>query len=110
VLELKLGLTEGAETAAVVFCCHNSDAYLPMIIGMDYTHNRRYGVYRQALYQLVLRAMHLHKSRLMLGFSAGTEKQKMGAAATNAWAYLHTTDSFQMEMLGTKPVLVKNEP
>jgi len=103
-MELRLNSIHPDAPVAVVCCHKNSPAYIPMIIGMDYGLNKEYNVYRQALYQLTLRAMQLNKSSLLLGFSAGTEKQKMGAKATNTLAYLHTSDSFNMELLSAVPV------
>ena len=104
---MELWLKEVSTSGPVaVVCCHkSSDAYIPMVIGIDYTWNKTYNVYRQALYQVSLRAMQLGKTRLLLGFSADIEKQKMGAVAAKTWAYLHTSDSFNNEMLGAIPAV-----
>ncbi len=83
----------------VVFCYKTVDAYIPMIIGLDYLFNSKYEIYRQALYQVVVRAKQLGKRKILLGFSAGVEKKKLGAKAVPAFAYMHIRDSFEVEVL-----------
>jgi hypothetical protein len=83
----------------MVFSYKTPATYVPMIIGLDYTHNLEYGIYRQALYQLLLRAKKLGKEKVLLGFSAETEKQKFGARPVKTYAYMHTSDSYNMEEL-----------
>ncbi|MDB5277293.1 MAG: 2-amino-3-ketobutyrate coenzyme ligase [Ferruginibacter sp.] len=83
----------------VVFSCLAKDSYIPMIIGLDYTHNESFGIYRQALYQVVLRAKKLNKQRVLLGFSASVEKQKLGAKPATTFAYVHLKDSYQAAVL-----------
>lgn len=83
----------------VVFCYKSRDAYIPVIIGIDYAFNRQFGIYRQALYQLILRAKQLRKERIYFGFSATVEKKKLGAKAVPTFAYMHVRDTFQMEVL-----------
>ncbi|MGF2412936.1 aminotransferase class I/II-fold pyridoxal phosphate-dependent enzyme [Ferruginibacter sp.] len=89
----------------VIFSYKSANTYVPMVIGIDYTHNHEFGIYRQALYQLVLRARKTGKQKILLGFSAGIEKQKLGAIAVKTYAYMHTTDSFNMEELNTYSML-----
>jgi 7-keto-8-aminopelargonate synthetase-like enzyme len=83
----------------VVFSYKTRDAYIPMLIGMDYTHNAEFNIYRQALYQVMLRAKKLGKQKVLLGFSAGLEKQKFGAQSQKVYAYMHSNDSYNMEQL-----------
>ena len=85
----------------VVFCYKSADAYIPMIIGMDYTFNSMFGIYRQALYQVVLRANELGKKKILFGFSATTEKKKVGAKVVPTFAYMHARDTFQLEELSS---------
>jgi hypothetical protein len=74
---------------------------VPTIIGIDYTFNRKFGIYRQALYQVVLRAKQLGKERIFFGFSASVEKKKLGAKVVPTVAYMHARDTFQMEVLSS---------
>jgi hypothetical protein len=83
----------------MVFSYKTSTAYIPLLIGIDYTDNAEFGIYRQALYQVLLRAKKLGKSKILLGFSAGLEKQKLGAQAQKVYAYMHSHDSYTMEQL-----------
>jgi 7-keto-8-aminopelargonate synthetase-like enzyme/predicted N-acyltransferase len=85
----------------VVFCYKSGSAYIPMIIGMDYTFNSLFGIYRQALYQVVLRAKKLGKEKIMFGFSATVEKKKVGAKVVPTFAYMHARDTFQLEVLSS---------
>ncbi|KAK6022281.1 aminotransferase, class I/II, partial [Ostertagia ostertagi] len=75
-LKLKSNDSEHPATAAVVFCHKSGEHYAPMIIGLDYICNKEYKVYRQALYQLVMRGKALGKKSIRLGFSAQEEKKK----------------------------------
>ena len=92
------------QACCVVFCYKSGNAYVPMIIGMDYTFNHQFGIYRQALYQVVMRAKALGKEKVHLGFSAGIEKKKLGAKAVPTCAYMHIRDSYDLEVLGTLAV------
>jgi len=107
-LTLKNANGEAQSQPCCIICCNkNSNAYIPMIIGIDYTHNRKFNIYRQALYQVLLRAKQLQKQQVLLGFSAGIEKQKFGAIPTATYAYLHTTDSYNAQAIASLAVLIK---
>lgn len=108
VIKLTLKANEDKTPCCVIFCCKTSDAYIPLIIGIDYTFNREFGIYRQALYQLVLRASQLERKKIFLGFSATIEKKKVGAKPIKTFAYMHTIDSYNMEALSTISVLEKS--
>ena len=98
VLILKLKKA-GNEPVCMVLCYRSGDAYIPMIIGLDYTFNKAYNIYRQALYQIVLRAMRLRKKKILLGFGAATEKKKLGAKPTVVHAYIHSKDIYNQQVL-----------
>jgi hypothetical protein len=93
----------------MVFSYLTKDVYIPMIIGLDYTYNQQYAVYRQALYQVVLRAKQVHASSILLGFAAGIEKQKLGATAIPAFAYMHSKDSFNAAAIETIALSAKGK-
>jgi 7-keto-8-aminopelargonate synthetase-like enzyme len=99
---LRLKLKTGAPKeplVCMVLCYRSGDAYTPIIIGMDYTYNKQYKIYRQALYQLVLRAAQLGKKRIYLGFSASIEKKKVGAKQYATYGYMQTNDTYSMQVL-----------
>lgn len=107
IIELKLKQYAGDKACCVVFCNKESEAYIPVIIGIDYRYNKDFSIYRQALYQVVRRAGDMGKKRILMGFSAGTEKQKMGAIPSSAYAYVHTTDSYNAQALASLSMLTK---
>lgn len=96
------------QPCCVIFSYKTKEAYIPMIIGMDYTCNQEFGIYRQALYQMVLQAKKTGKKKILMGFSADIEKQKLGAKPTGTFAYMHTCDSYNMEALSAISILAKN--
>ena len=106
-LSLNIPCYSNERPCCVVFCYKTPEAYIPVIIGLDYTYNKQFGIYRQALYQLVLRAHQLKKKKILLGFSANIEKKKFGAKTINTFAYMHISDSYNMEALSTLPTFTK---
>jgi hypothetical protein len=98
VLKLKTG-EEPGKTVAVVFSHIGGENHIPMIIGIDYTYNEDYKVYRQALYQVMMRAGELGKKKVLLGFSAPIEKKKVGAALSSTYAFMQIRDNYNAETL-----------
>jgi 7-keto-8-aminopelargonate synthetase-like enzyme len=94
-------LKHAKNTIGVVFSHHSGDAYIPMIIGLDYAFNETLFTYRQALFQTVQRAGQLNKTRLLLGFSAETEKKKLGAVQISTYAYMQVKDNFELQIVST---------
>lgn len=87
------------DPVCMVYCYQSAGAYIPMIIGLDYAYNPGYKIYRQALYRIVMRARELGKEKILLGFSAGVEKKKVGAMALPSFAYVQNRDSYHAEVL-----------
>lgn len=83
----------------MVFSYKTNNTYAPMLIGLDYRYNKEYKVYRQALYQLIIRAKVLDKQKVYLGFSATAEKKKVGAMPIKVYAYMQNKDSYNLEVL-----------
>ena len=98
VLKLSPG-NKSKETVAFVFSHIAGDNYIPMIIGLDYAFNADYKVYRQALYQVMLRAGKLGKKKVLLGFSASIEKKKVGATLSSTYAFMQIKDNYHGETL-----------
>ncbi|MGZ5134268.1 MAG: GNAT family N-acetyltransferase, partial [Flavitalea sp.] len=97
---LKLSMDNRAtKTVAVVFSHVTGENYVPMIIGLDYTYNFDYKVYRQALYQVVMRAGILGKKKVLLGFSAPVEKKKVGAVLSSTYAFMQIKDNYNASTL-----------
>lgn len=89
------------KTVGVVFSYTGGDNYIPMIIGLNYAYNKEYKIYRQALYQLVMRGKMLGKKKIHLGFSATVEKKKVGAVSYPTHAFMQIRDSYNAEALAT---------
>jgi 7-keto-8-aminopelargonate synthetase-like enzyme len=88
----------------VIFCCKTTECYMPVIMGMDYAYNTVYNIYKQALYQLVMRSVQLNVRFVRLGFAAGSEKRKVGAKQVSVSAYLQTKDTYNQEVLAAMNV------
>lgn len=84
----------------VMFCYKNSEKiYTPAIVGMDYKFSREFNIYRQLLYQTIIRAQQLGFIRIDFGLTAGFEKRKVGAKILDKCAYIQTRDNFALEAL-----------
>ena len=84
----------------VMFCYKGKESYVPAFIGMDYEYVTKYQLYRQMLYQTILRAKSLKVSRINFGFSSSFEKRKVGARIIPKVAYMQAKDNYSMEMIG----------
>lgn len=98
---MTLNLGDKKRTVGVVFSYKEGDNYVPMIIGLDYSYNKEYKIYRQALYQLVMRAKTLGKKKIHLGFAASVEKKKLGANVYPTYAFMQTRDNYNAQALAT---------
>lgn len=110
VLQLKDG-TDAEKTVGVIFSHVDGENYIPMIIGLDYVYNGQYKVYRQALYQLVMRAGELGKKKVLLGFSAPVEKKKVGAVIHSTCAFMQIKDNFNavtLDMMNSSSATLNN--
>lgn len=90
---------EAPKPVAALWCYKGAEHYSPMIIGMDYAYNETYKVYKQALYQTVMRARSLEVNKVYLGFSADTEKKKYGAVQIAKVAFAQAKDNFNLEVI-----------
>ena len=100
VLYLNLEGHTTPQLVAVGFCHKNRDqVYSPMLIGMDYDYVFDYGVYRQSLFQMIMRASELGCSRVNFGISASVEKQRIGSKLYPKVAYFQAKDNYESEMM-----------
>ena len=79
---------------------------MPMIMGLNYCYSAVYKTYKQALYQLVMRARELGCQKVNLGFSANTEKKKVGAVPVATYAYMQAKDSYNFQVLANMAMKV----
>ena len=84
----------------VMFCYKNErGVYVPNLVGLDYNHLNEFAIYRQLLYQTLIRAQELGYNQVDFGFSASFEKKKLGAQIIPKLAFLQTDDNFILEDL-----------
>lgn len=109
VLKLKpeFDYTLEQKPVAVVFCFKGIESYNPVIIGLDYNCPREHNAYRQAHFQVILRAKALGRKKVRMGFSASVEKRVFGARVYAPCAYIQLRDNYNMEVLGTMSALGK---
>jgi 7-keto-8-aminopelargonate synthetase-like enzyme len=89
---------------AVVFCHKTTDTYMPVIMGLDYRYQKEYKIYRQMLFQLVLRGKNLGCKQVNLGFSATTEKKKVSAFPIPTFGYMQAKDSYNFQVLANMEI------
>lgn len=96
VIEVKL--KETGKTIAVGFAYKNRN-YSPVILGLDYDYLAQYKIYKQLLFQAVMRAIELKSQRVRLGLTASLEKRKVGAKAIKIVAYMQVKDNYNLSVI-----------
>lgn len=94
-----ININNELKLAGVCFCHFSENSYDPIFLGIDYEIGREFKVYKQLLYQLTSRAIHLNKKILHLGLSADTDKKKIGARQNKICAYVSVKDNFNLEVI-----------
>ncbi|MFN5416487.1 MAG: aminotransferase class I/II-fold pyridoxal phosphate-dependent enzyme [Flavobacteriia bacterium] len=94
-------LKNNNKIVAIGLCNAGKNSYIPLLVGIDYSINYQINSYKQMLYQVCLRAIELGCKRINFGFSADTEKKKLGAKQINKCAYLQIDDLFNHEQIET---------
>jgi 7-keto-8-aminopelargonate synthetase-like enzyme/predicted N-acyltransferase len=84
---------------AVMLSFLTEKAYNYMMVGIDYAFQEEYKPYRQAMYQVLMRAKELGKEAVYLGYSASFEKRKVGALLVDSVGYMQAKDNFSMEVI-----------
>ncbi len=84
---------------AVMFNYTTGSNYNFMMVGIDYDFQQKYKCYKQAIYQVLLRAKQLNKNNLVLGYTAAIEKRKYGAQQIASVAYMQTKDNYPLEVI-----------
>lgn len=95
---IELRMKDTGKLAAVGFAYKNSN-YSAVILGLDYDYLTEYKVYKQLLFQVVLRAIELGSNKLYLGLTASLEKRKMGAKAIGKVAYIQVKDNYNQSVI-----------
>ena len=97
-LHLRDGGNEG-KPVAVMFSHRNGPAYSAKFVGLDYRFLGSHNVYKQALYQCVLRARSLGCTEVKLGLTATIEKKKLGAEVLSQHGFVKMEDHFAVDQM-----------
>jgi len=101
IMELHLTTDEHKNNKAVsvIFNYKSGDTYSAMFIGVDYSRQKDFMPYRQALYQSVLRAKELGVERLHMGYTADMEKKRLGAVSKQTYGYVQIKDHYNLSVI-----------
>ncbi len=72
-------------------------AYVPLVAGLDYTHVRERGLYRQLLRHVVQRARDRGQRRVLFGLEASLEKRRMGARPEQSLLFVEADDLYTFD-------------
>lgn len=83
-----------------VICAYKTqNVYHPMLVGINKRRVFQGSPYRQLLFRMSQYAFEAGYSLVKMGFSADTEKNKIGASPKEVFAYMQLKDNFVMESL-----------
>lgn len=85
------------ETLAVMCSYQSGNSYSPMILGMNYNYLNSHKLYKQCLFRAVMRGRELGAEKIFFGFSASTEKKKVGAVQVPVYAFVQVKDDFNLK-------------
>ncbi len=83
----------------VGFTFKTKESYCAVLLGMDYCYSREHKVYKQIMFNAIMRARALGKKRIFLGLTAGQEKKKYGAKLISRVGYLQAQDNYKLELV-----------
>lgn len=78
-----------------------SNHYAGIIMGLDYHYQASFNVYKQTLYQSILRAGSLNAKKMFLGLTAPETKGKFGAISIPQVAYVQMKDNYNLSIIDT---------
>lgn len=81
-----------ADPVGFFVACDAPSGYVPLVVGLDYEHVERAGLYRQVLATVVERARARDAERILLGFGAPLEKRRLGARPVEASMFVEIID------------------
>lgn len=99
----KKGASEGSADSIIGFYAghlHRKD-YAPLLVGLDYNYieGEEYGVYRQLLLQIILRAKELGADLVHMGMDADFEKQLLGSKEVSTSVFVQMREHFEGAVL-----------
>ena len=85
----------GEEHPVAFFAAHKHGShYSPLVCGLDYDFVYEHDVYRQMLFQMLLRGKELGCDTIHLGMDADLEKRRMGCVGQDCCVYVHARENF----------------
>jgi 7-keto-8-aminopelargonate synthetase-like enzyme len=87
------------ELAGVVFSYKNNLNYCPVFLGINYDFIQSHSIYRQIIYQLIMRGKHLGCRKIYLGVEASEEKRKFGARQKSHSVFIQANENFSLSKL-----------
>lgn len=76
-----------------------SGNYCGIILGLDYDYVESYNLYKQTVYQSIIRAKELGSKQMYLGLTASQVKRKFGAQNTELNAYVQVNDTYGSSLI-----------
>ena len=87
---------------AVVFC-FTGHVLAPVLIGIDYDYASIFNVYKQAIYQVIKKAIGENKSSVYFGMTAEETKKKFGVKQHPVSAYVSASDHYNYQVIDAVP-------
>ncbi|WP_291724293.1 bifunctional aminotransferase class I/II-fold pyridoxal phosphate-dependent enzyme/GNAT family N-acetyltransferase [Bernardetia sp.] len=101
IIRLYLKDNKKAGAVGMLFSYKNGKEYSGLLVGLNYDYVREFNVYKQILYQSVLRAKNLGCSFLDLAFTAEMEKKKVGAEIQSTYGFVQAEEHYSHAVLET---------
>jgi hypothetical protein len=96
---LTIRLKNTNKTVAVSFNYKARNNYAFLAVGLDYDYVTSHGVYKQILFQTILRGKALNKENTLIGMDAPQEKRKFGTTVYPKVMYAQVERNFSMEKI-----------
>ncbi len=77
----------------------SGEAYVPLVVGLDYRSVGEHGAYRQCIHHALERARELGASRVLMGMGAELEKRRFGADPEQRKLFVRARDHYQADLL-----------
>jgi hypothetical protein len=92
---------DDGKPVSIVFCYKTADNYCPVIIGIDKAVDPILNIYKQTIYQLIKRAIHLKVKNIHLGLTAAESKYMLGADNIKQMGFVQMKDHFNQDFIGS---------
>lgn len=80
-----------------------SNNFCGVLIGLDYNYLKTHSVYKQTLYQSIVRAGMMGCKKMFLGFMSSQVKKKLGAKAISQVGFIQMQDHYSWSVINSLP-------